>query len=646
MEKFIEVMEKDKSNFPNSCDGPVSTTKYKPYIKVPYPLNENGDADNYIQLTITINKQYLFLNINNETGDYYYQIIDTAAGLKPDKRDSGLQSGLSAGLTPDKRDSGLQHGKLDISAAHLPIIKDVRVLNNNIIVISYIDEKYIINVYSIDIGFNKWLNVNPAETDFIMKISFQFTYTLDSLVGKYESISIYTFNSKIFYIFATVPGAICMLNIYKFNYITGFIEEYIIKYRATHWDFKWLNIPNEERITINTGRVFTLDQKTNVRFIDEDILVYERSNNIYIANLKKNTQLEYTGVKTHLERLENNKSPELMNILSHPGLFIYVDHAFLNVKNDPIAHSFYFMLQIDDYHYGIHQLQIKKLNPSDEVPSYCFAGNHKLISAPIPYFKYPELHILFYCNLLYLIDYPQKDNFNIYSLDISQPGQELKLEISSYQFELTEPNYKKVEDTINPVPGFVNISPAHLSLIETDMKPIRWYEDCIDALDTIIIHDAGEYKFFNARLDKIDNLAPVREISNKLDLELPDEILLDVAYMAYKPAPVYCFNLMDSIPVGVPNSNLANINWAETVKYTIQDDFKNPWLPHLSPANPNPYEPIFNNNTTMQLLDTEYDAYVKAYKENTPIYEPKIGKCPAALGLNEPQYKIIYPVIP
>lgn len=414
-----------------------------------------------------------------------------------------------------------------------------------------------------------------------------------------------------------------IINVYKFSYDTGLIEKYETKNRIDKFD-----------ITANS----------KCDFIAEDVILYKRvllgldpKTIIYIYNLK-------TGALILLDFYESLGIT--VQTYAHTDIYTYIERKAIYINK-----GYYFIMPVDTISFGIYKLSIKQDLDSAKTPGFVFDGIPELL-CKYTYMEYSDMNLLYELDgKLYMIDYVDKPTFNIYVMDLNpqEPSNySIHHILSSYEFELVNTFQSSLNQKVTSMQDIFEGKNTFYpyGYIDYDYKyndKIQFEYICHQPghnLELIVIRDGNEHKCFKLKLDTVSDISGVRDMANKLELDLPDEILLDIAKLVNRPEPVLNLSLDHTIE----QYNLANPIRADTVyNYSIQEEFKNPVIPAtidnfilnkqpLEPAtiqelNDNTDEPdksykIWGISTRKQISTPEYDEYMKQWVLNTPEYKP------------------------
>ena len=458
-----------------------------------------------------------------------------------------------------------------------------------------------------------------------------------SILDEQNTMVYHSGDDKIYYNLAHSQIDSNVIKVYKFSYETGFIEKYETKNR------------------IDQFKIYA-DSKCD--FIAEDVIIYKdiplcRDNSVmlYIYNLK-------TGTLVSLDFFESLGIPE--QTYAYTATYTYIERKAIYINK-----CYYFIMLVDNVSFGIYKLSIKPDNPNAH--GFVFDGIPELL-CKYTYMEYSNMNLLYELDgKLYMIDYVNKPTFSIYMLDLKQQEPMLDLNpqepsnytiqriLSSYEFELENMAWFTVNQEVTSMQDIFEgkVTSFPYEYIDDYYKcndKIQFEYICSNpghSLESIVIRDGNEYKFFKLRLDTVSDISGVRDMANKLELDLPDEILLDIAKLVNRPEP----RLEMSLDYTIEQYNLANPIRADTVyNYSIQEEYKNPWIPEVidgkvhngSIESSNLY--AWNNSARKPISTKDYDEYMKKCVSNTPEYKPKTYKW--NFGMKYLQFQIHYPPSP
>ena len=455
-----------------------------------------------------------------------------------------------------------------------------------------------------------------------------------SILDEQNTMVYHSGDDKIYYNLANSQIDSNIINVYKFSYETGFIEKYETK--------------------TNIGK-FKIYAKSKCDFIAEDVILYKniplgRDNRVmlYIYNLK-------TGALVALDFFESLSIPE--QTYAHTDTYTYIERKAIYINK-----CYYFIMQVDKLSFGIYKLSIKQELDNPNTPGFVFDGIPELLCR-YTYMEYSDMKLLYELNgKLCMIDYIDKPVFSIYMLDLNQQEPMLDLNqqepsnytiqriLSSYEFELENTFQSPINQKVTSMQDIFegNVKSFPYEYIDNYYK----YNDKIQfeyicskpghSLESIVIRDGNEYKCFKLRLDTVSDISGVRDMANKLELDLPDEILLDIAKLVTRPEP----RLAMSLDYTIEQYNQANPIRADTVyNYSIREEYKNPQIPvtmdnflfnkePLCPAkiqeliddsvdDANSNNQVWGISTRKPISTPEYDKYMEQWFLNTPEYKPR-----------------------
>jgi hypothetical protein len=437
-----------------------------------------------------------------------------------------------------------------------------------------------------------------------------------------------------------LPNGQLELAINQFSNETGFIRKYIIAIQSL------IDIGLKTEF-INRLVATGNDYHTCTSFITPDIIIATTIPDIHNATWKHASELirrEFRFKLINLKAinesaantgsgvvcsevypfngLDNMESGMLSNELFAAYKSILVADNSNNTCNPVFVHSsdnntVYYIMPTSGHTYGIYKLKLFNLKRPNNIGNEIgFSGNPDRIGREYNIYSDPfDLKIMRVCNMgtiMYLVSMPNSANFSVYSVALSDNSvkkYELCLVTAKGNYDIA-PSISNVYE----IPNDIALSRDSLEATTYDKYKNRIkLIDFTNKLDIVVISVHDTIYYFKTEINtlniELDN-TKLPDIFADIDVDLPNEVLLNIAAVASKP----CSSIKFNDDISAVNRRPVSIRKYEIYDYMvipkpssgqISKLYDNLYKPTREPANnkankktPDPpkYNPLAFNN--------------------------------------------------